>query len=268
MSTATLSPARTTLPPADRPIPLTRMIAVECRKLVDTRAGRALLIVIVALTAVAIGLSLVLSASNDFELTYQTLLNTVVLPTALLLPVLGILSVTSEWSQRTHMVTFTLQPHRARVVAAKLATGVVVAVLTTLLAMGLSALAYLLYAQLEIGPVDWSFPLAAALGFTAVQVLGLLTGFAFGMLLLNTPAAIVSFVGYAYVMPVVFSLLLNLSPSADRVLQWIDFARAQSPLSAGQMNAEAWGHLAVSGSIWFLLPLVLGLVRMLRAEVK
>ena len=29
-----------------------------------------------------------------------------------LLPVLGIMLVTSEWSQRTAMVTFTLEPHR------------------------------------------------------------------------------------------------------------------------------------------------------------
>ena len=37
----------------------------------------------------------------------------------ILLPVLGILLVTSEWSQRTAMVTFTLEPSRSRVIAAK-----------------------------------------------------------------------------------------------------------------------------------------------------
>ena len=44
---------------------------------------------------------------------------------SLLLPVMGILLVTSEWSQRTDMTTFALEPHRSRVIMAKLVTGVV-----------------------------------------------------------------------------------------------------------------------------------------------
>ena len=64
-------------------------------------------------------------------------------PQGLLLPVLGILLVTSEWSQRTALVSFTLMPVRGRVLLAKvlasllaglaaIALTVVVAVLATL----------------------------------------------------------------------------------------------------------------------------------------
>jgi hypothetical protein len=42
--------------------------------------------------------------------------------------VLAILSVTSEWSQRTALVTFSLVPDRRRVLAAKLVAVVVLAV--------------------------------------------------------------------------------------------------------------------------------------------
>ena len=40
-------------------------------------------------------------------------------PQGFLLPVMGILLVTQEWTQRTGMVTFTLEPHRGKVIAAK-----------------------------------------------------------------------------------------------------------------------------------------------------
>jgi len=41
----------------------------------------------------------------------------------------GILLVTSEWSQRASLITFTLVPHRSRVLAAKLLAGVSLAVI-------------------------------------------------------------------------------------------------------------------------------------------
>ena len=44
-----------------------------------------------------------------------------------LIPVLGILAVTSEWSQRTALTTFALVPRRERVIAAKLLAGLALA---------------------------------------------------------------------------------------------------------------------------------------------
>ena len=49
------------------------------------------------------------------------------IPMNILLPVLGIMSVTSEWSQRTAMVTFTLEPSRSRFLAAKFVGTLIVA---------------------------------------------------------------------------------------------------------------------------------------------
>ena len=54
--------------------------------------------------------------------------------TSFLLPILAIMLVTSEWSQRTALVTFTLEPRRSRVVLAKLVVAQLFTVLTLVVA--------------------------------------------------------------------------------------------------------------------------------------
>ena len=49
---------------------------------------------------------------------------------------------------------------------------------------------------------------------------------------------------------------------------WIDFNAAQQPLIEGGVTGSQWAHLFVSGLLWLVLPLALGLWRVLRAEVK
>ena len=52
---------------------------------------------------------------------------------------LGILSITSEWSQRTALTTFALVPRRERVVAAKLAAVVLAALASVLASLAVAA---------------------------------------------------------------------------------------------------------------------------------
>src|SRR5690242_21257898 len=90
---------------------LGRLVAVELRKMVNTRAGFWLQVAMVALTvAVVVARMLVGDASHH---TFQAVLDAGLQPSAILLPVLGILLVTSEWSQRTGLITFTLVPVRS-----------------------------------------------------------------------------------------------------------------------------------------------------------
>ena len=98
---------------------LGRLVAVELRKMVDTRAGFWMQVATVALTVVAV---IVRSVAGDAaDHTFASVLDARrVQPAAVLLPVVGILLVTSEWSQRTGMITFALVPVRSRVVGAKL----------------------------------------------------------------------------------------------------------------------------------------------------
>ncbi len=58
---------------------------------------------------------------------------------SVLLPVLGILLVTAEWSQRTALTTFTLVPRRERIIAAKAAAGVALAVAATVVCVAVCA---------------------------------------------------------------------------------------------------------------------------------
>ena len=107
----TLDVSTTTRPP------MSRLVKVELRKMVDTRAGMWLMITIAAVTVVAttiFGL-----AGHDEDRTFYNFMQFAGAPQGILLPVLGILLVTQEWSQRTAMVTFTLEPQRSRTLIAK-----------------------------------------------------------------------------------------------------------------------------------------------------
>ncbi len=110
-------------------VPFGRLIRVELRKLADTRAGRWLLISIVALTLLVLVIQMAVVLGNDLHPTFVDFLQGTNTPMGILLPVLGVLSITSEWSQRTAMVTFTLEPSRMRVVLAKMVSLFILSVL-------------------------------------------------------------------------------------------------------------------------------------------
>src|SRR3712207_4092965 len=105
-------------------IPLVRITSTELRKMFDTRSGLGLMAGVAALALVTT--SMVIAFAPRAELTYRTFATAIGVPMTVLLPVVAILSVTSEWSQRSGLTTFALVPHRQRVIAAKaLACGLV-----------------------------------------------------------------------------------------------------------------------------------------------
>ena len=242
------------------PIPLGRLVRVELRKMVDTRAGMWLIVAIAAITVVAVvifGL-----AAPEHNRTFSNFMGFTGTPQGFLLPVLGILLVTQEWGQRTAMVTFTLEPHRGRVLAAKVCAALLVGLAAIVLAIAVAALAALVFGGPgrfeDVHAID--FP-----KFGILQVAGIVQGLAFGLLFLNSAAAIVTF----FVLPTAFSILANVwSLLADKAA-WIDFGTAQNPLfEPGNLTGTQWAQLAVTGTLWVLLPFAVGLWRVLRAEVK
>ncbi|MFI5493772.1 ABC transporter permease [Actinoplanes sp. NPDC051859] len=240
---------------------LARLTTVELRKLADTRAGLWLLIVIgLAAAATAV---IMITAAPDAEQTYYGLLAFGLLPASVLLPVLGILSMTSEWSQRTALGTFTLTPARGRVVAAKLVAVALIAVAATVAAAALSAVANLIAIGTG-GAGDWEITVGQLARLLLNQVVFVLMGSAFGALLMNSPVAIVLY----FAIPAVWSALGAMVTWLGRAAEWLDINRTAIPLSEASMTASQWGHLAVSCAFWVGLPLVLGTVRMLRREVS
>ena len=250
------------------PVPFSRLVRAELRKTYDTRAGMWLLICTAILTGVVMVIQLAVVVANDLRVSYNDFLTSTNFSIALLLPVIGILLLTSEWTQRTAMVTFSLEPRRPLVIWAKLVVGVALAIAAVLIALVLATICNLVYGALSDFPVEWDISVSHTLGFVLIQEIGMLTGFAFAALLLSSPAAIVLYMVYTFVLPVIFGLGAALMDWFATLQPWIDFSDAQGPLIDMTMTGKDWAQLAVSGSIWLLLPLVIGIWRVLRAEVK
>jgi ABC-2 type transport system permease protein len=249
-------------------VPFTRLVSVELRKLADTRAGRWLLIAIAALTLLVLVIQLWVVLAEDQQVRFISFLQGMNTPMGILLPVLGVLSVTSEWSQRTAMVTFTLEPSRVRVVAAKLVSLVVISVLALIVGLVLGAFANALYGVLSGDSVVWGSVGKYAAFYLLLYIFGMATGFAFGALFLNSPAGIVVYFVYSFVFPGLFALGAALMDWFEKLQPWIDFNTDQNDLIDATIHGRGWAHLAVAGLIWLVLPLAVGVWRIRRAEVK
>ena len=249
------------------PTPFHRLVRVELRKSYDTRAGFWLLLVIGLLVLATEVIVLAVTTVQDAAISFGDFIAAAAFVTSVLLPVLGIMVVTTEWSQRTAMVTFSLEPRRPRVVAAKALVGIVLTLLTVAAAIVVGLVCNLLYGAIQ-GDADWTFGWSGFFGFLVNQTFAMLGGFALAALLLNTPAAIVVFFVYKWVLPGLLALGASLMGWFDSLRPWIDFQGAQVELYDWPLDGDQWGHLVVSGLVWLVLPLAIGTWRILRAEVK
>ena len=260
--TATTADQISAVPKQVPRVPLSRLVKVELRKLMDTRAGKWLLITIALLTVAAMVIFLL--AGHDSELTYENFVGIAATPQGFLLPVLGILAVTSEYSQRTGLVTFTLEPSRERVVYAKLLAIVLTGVGFLVLVLGFAAVANVIGSAALGGDGSWEFGLVGVRDVLLLQLMGLLQGVAFGMILMNSAAAIVT----SFVLPIGFSVLANIVPKVQDHAAWIDLGTAQGPLFDHTTSGSDWAHLGATTLWWIALPLLAGVWRLLRSEVK
>ena len=243
-------------------IPMTRLIRVELRKLVDTRAGRWLLVGIALATVAAV--AVYLFTADASELTFEHFVNVTVLPQSWLLPVLGIMAVTSEWTQRTGLVTHTLEPRRGRVLTAKFTATGLLGGMAVVLALGVAALANVLASVLLDGNGAWAYGIEGLGDTVLFQLLSLLAGLALGALLMNTAAAIALY----FVLPTAFGLVFSMVDSLTGVAGWIDLATSQAPLFDHSIAGVEWLQLLATTTWWILLPLAAGLWRLLHREIK
>jgi ABC-2 type transport system permease protein len=178
--------------------------------------------------------------------------------------------VTSEWSQRTALVTFTQVPSRLTVVAAKFVAAVVIAVAAVVVGAALAALANLTYGGISGDELNWEFGGARAFAMWGLaQLLTVAAGFAFGLLFLNTPVAIVVYLVYVFILPEILGIGAYFLKWFADLQPWVDFAFAQGPLVGDNaLTGEEWAHLGTSGLIWLGLPIAVGVWRVLRSEVK
>lgn len=250
------APTATALP--GRPgVPFGRTFRAELRKMVDTRAGRWMIIVMAAVAVLVLAGFVIWGPAEDAS--FRGLLELATLPLAMLLPIIGIMAATAEWSQRTGLVTFVLEPRRGRVVLAKGLAALVLAAVVLAAAVAASAVA-----NLVGGTGEWDLTAAMGGGVLLALLVYVLQGVAFGLLFLNTPVAIVS----VLVLPTVWSIATMAVSSLEEAGRWLNLDLVTQPLFAGEMAGRDWAQLATTGAVWVLLPLTVGTYRVLHREVK
>ena len=259
-TTATV-PSRIAGPRPTSGVPFTRLLHVELRKMLDTRAGRWLIIGIGAIIAVALT---IMFFNEGGQHAFGEYLQATTMPMALILPVVGVLAVTSEWSQRTGLVTFGLEPRRIRVAWAKLVSALVVGVCAFALSLVLAGIAHQAAITFRGITGDWTTDGLVLLGAGGYVLLGLAQGVAFGMLFKNTPAAIVVF----FVLPTAWSILGSMVSWLQDAATWLDMNQTMQPLFTGSLSSAEWAHLGTSVAFWVVAPLAVGIWRLTRAEVK
>jgi ABC-2 type transport system permease protein len=239
-------------------IPFSRLFRAECRKATDTRAARWLLAaaVLLALAAQAVPLAFPHAVTQN----RASFLTWAALGLSRLLPIALMLTMTAEWSQRTALTTFTLEPRRSRVLAAKIVAGLGLSVIGGCLAFGI-AQAGLAVALASGRPavVGWSWPELA--GFAAFVVLTSGIGSAIGSAVHNTAAAVVTY----FALAAVTSLLLI--PAVQRAGSWVDTAQTFGWMLAGQWSGHG-PQIASSAAIWIVAPLAIGAVRTIRRDIR
>jgi hypothetical protein len=239
-------------------VPFGRLFRSECRKATDTRAARWLLAatVLLALAAQAVPLTF----PHDVAQSRASFLTWAALGMTRLLPIALMLTMTAEWSQRTGLTTFTLEPRRGRVLAAKVLAGAALSVIGGFLAFGIAqaGLAVTLAAGRHAA-LGWSWPELA--GFAAFMVLTSGLGIAIGSAVHNTAAAIVTYFALAG-----FTSLL-LIPAVQKAGSWVDTSQTFGWLLAGQWSGHG-AQIASSAAVWIAAPLAIGTVRTIRRDIR
>ncbi|MBM0125124.1 ABC transporter permease [Pimelobacter simplex] len=271
-------------------VPFGRLVLVEWRKMLDTRAGRWLLGITAGLLALLSAVIMLVVALADISPpTANDWLNIMTIPVSMLVPVMAITIVTQEWSQRTAMVTFALEASRLRVVLAKLLAVMALGAATIVLALVLGLVGNVIGAGIAGVDAEWNVTASVFVWALATQVLYLLMGFGFGLLLLSSPAALALYYVYVWILeggvllPGIMYVLYFTMDWAQSILPWISMRLAMLPYQLSDADARSFesdlgfsfdtgalglARVLTSVFIWVGLPLILGTWRLLRAEVK
>jgi len=110
---------------------------------------------------------------------------------------------------------------------------------------------------------DWSLS-AGLVGQVALYVvLPMIIGVGFGAMLLSSAPAIVLY----FVLPTAWSALGSLEP-LEAPARWLDQARTMEPMLEHAMSGTEWARLGTTLALWMLVPLLVGLWRVTRSDVR
>ena len=255
--TLTSSPELTAATRTPSPLTLTRTVAVEARKVTNTVSGKVLLPLGAALMAVfGLGRAFI----PDADITFGRIATTACIPGSWVIMAASVLLISGEFTRREAAVTFTLDPRRGRVLAAKAVVAMGLALAAACWALIVAGVAYLLAPalagvtlppDLEPGRIAVVF---GGLVFTA------LAGVALGLLTRNAVAPIVVMLAW----PTVSMLVARSSEVAQKIIAWIDI----EPVAAlFHSSAQAWAQLGTSVLAGIVLPGASGAWRLFRGDL-
>jgi ABC-type transport system involved in multi-copper enzyme maturation permease subunit len=258
MTTALATPTPLTSRNPIRAQRLSTLLRVELRKLVDTRSGKAILGIGVAIPLAALvwmlfqGADLIVSWRTYSQ--FRPVLG-------LTIPLIGLFAMTAEWTQRTALTTFTLSPRRGRVLAMKFvaAFGLSIAVLAVVVGMTVGAVAL---GGLTTGRTpSYEFIGTDLRGLVIMTSLQVIMAAGFGALAAQTAAAVGAFL----VAPTLWSVAGPLLFGSNA--QWFDVFSAYDQLSSDAPLTNL-PQTITAIAIWVVLPTTIGVARSLRREVK
>lgn len=244
-----LLPAAGTSRPSAPPLGL--LTAIEVRKSLSTRSGKA--VGVLATLIGPVGVALV-SLEADGTAPGAAIIGVTGMLSALVLLALGVLSTAGEWTHRSVQVTYLLVPRRLRVLTAKVVGlalqgavfAAVGAALTTAVLWGI------------VSPVDWSrvgtaVPIVVAAGAAFAVV-----GAGVGAALANSPAALT---GTYLVMLGVMPILQAFRPT------WAENVDPTTPIvMMAEKGVETRPVLVIVG--WVVLSVVVGAMTTRRRSVS
>ena len=218
--------------------------------MIDTRAGFWLQLAIVVLTS---WWSWSRASGPVRRTDLRSILSITVAPATVLLPIIGILLVSSEWSQRTALTTFTLVPRRTRVLAAKLLASVVL----SLVALALCVVVAVVGTAVAAPGLDEHLVAARRAARPARRLIG--DGHDLGRGAGRRAAGLGAGHRALLVLPIGWAIGSRLA-GLDAVARWLDGTYSLAPLTEHLMSAMEWARAGTTLALWMALPLLIGLL--------
>lgn len=259
MTTDTLTlPALRNARPADSRVPFHKLIDIELRKTVNSRGGF-WFAVFIAVGLVALLLGQVFGGDTADQ-TVAQYYSSGAQYLGVFLPIVALLLVSTEWTQRTAMTTLTQQPRRTELMSAKfaaaMAIGFVACIELILLVLGLGLLAA------NDAPGAMSLDSQVVAQSILMVMLSVASGFAFGAAFLKSAPAIVAYL----LIPTVVVVLATIG-AIEKAVKWIDIGASSTAAVDHAMSAVEWRYFLVSSIAWIAVPLAVGWWRVMRDEV-
>ncbi|MEE2568786.1 hypothetical protein V1638_05175 [Pseudarthrobacter sp. J64] len=226
-----------------------RLTAVEVRKLADTRSSLAIFAVLAAIAAALIVGFAIFSGAQGTPVSFAGLAGSIGLFTALAMPLIGILGMTSDTTHRTTYVYYPLLRGRTAQFWAKVLAAAVLALTLQVFVFLLAAVTAMIAGSGGQGTFDGAG--GALVSDLAACLLSMLFGVALAAAIRRTALAIIAVILISLVGN---GLILTLLPDASGYLSTI------TAMSAVMGGPEAPSALEVLSSLtlWYLIPLGIG----------